>query len=219
MSELTSIVSSRFSIDFSRRYSKLLGGAFRSEPTSLALAILSCGTLKTSLTSKDLIDSLTIHDRSRLEAYARNLVDHHLVTDLFPRLADLYFFSENRIHLSPLQQALLVGVGYQMKTIDQLSHEMNYPAQPLLANLQKMVRKFSKLEASTPATNGEEEQDQLEQAAKSVSALQPGTLVSIPADPSKVAAEKEEAKKKVRPSTSSKKDFSQRSKKHKREKA
>lgn len=31
------------------------------------------------------------HDYQRLKAYSRNMVDHHLVIDLVPTLAQLYF--------------------------------------------------------------------------------------------------------------------------------
>ena len=69
-----------------------------------------------------------------------------MITDLLPRLAEIYFFSpmEERISLSALQQALLVGLGLQLKSVDKLSIELNLPVQQILAMLNKAIRKFSK---------------------------------------------------------------------------
>ena len=52
----------------------------------------------------------------RLELYGNNMADYHLVTDLLPSLARLYFLFglNNEVHLSALQQAILLGVGLQV---------------------------------------------------------------------------------------------------------
>ena len=55
----------------------------------------------------------------RLELYGNNMADYHLVTDLLPNMARLYFLYglANEVHLSALQQAILLGVGLQVKKI------------------------------------------------------------------------------------------------------
>jgi len=68
-------------------------------------------------------------DAKRLEAYASNLVDFHLVADLTPRLAELVVQGRIEITLSALQMALLVGLGLQRKDVDALSLEFKIPAQ------------------------------------------------------------------------------------------
>lgn len=46
----------------------------------------------------------TAYDLRRLELYARNLVDHHLVTDLLPALARMHFLKAlGDVHLSAVQ--------------------------------------------------------------------------------------------------------------------
>jgi hypothetical protein len=212
-----------FAVDFARRYSKLLPGPFGDESTSLALAILSSA----SKDSKTVIDTLTEHDRSRLEAYSRNLVDHHLVTDLLPRLAELYFFTSEsqRTTLSALQQALLVGLGLQMKSVDKLSIELNLPVQQILAMLNKAIRKLAKTSTSA---NGSEPAEDLESAIKHLEGreIKPGTVVSIAGSTISNGDKREDegGKKQMRVSRSgnseradSSKSFARRSdKKHKR---
>ena len=63
---------------------------------------------------------ITIFDLKRLDSYARNLVDFHLIMDLVPTLAKLFFLVLPRgaITLSYVQSATLAGMGLQFKTID-----------------------------------------------------------------------------------------------------
>ena len=55
-----------------------------------------------------------------MESYARNLVDFHLIMDLVPTLAKLYFLilPPGALSLSYVQAATLAGMGLQFKTID-----------------------------------------------------------------------------------------------------
>jgi N-acetyltransferase 10 len=84
------------------------------------------------------------HDLLRLEAYSRNMVDYHLIMDLIPTLATLFFqhrFPES--NLSYVQAAVLLGVGLQRKTVDEVSTELNTPTHQLLALFNKSMRKFN----------------------------------------------------------------------------
>lgn len=172
-----------FCNDFARRYAKLLPGPFKKEETSLALDILASGSRHVN-SQADL--TLTTYDWKRLEAYSRNLVDYHLIMDLLPRLAEAYFTTpvKDRMALSALQQALLVGMGLQMKTVEELSQELSLPGQQLLAMLNKSIRKFSKQSTQEEAAgNGKEGpiQDEMEQAMQHVTELKSGTVINLPA--------------------------------------
>ena len=78
------------------------------------------------LTAAELHYHLTPHDLQRLELYSRNLCDHHLISDLVPSLAQLYFTSRMGpgFRLSSVQAALLCGMGLQHKGVDDLTSEL-----------------------------------------------------------------------------------------------
>ena len=71
---------------------------------------------------------ITPYDLKRLEQYGNNMADYHLIIDLMPNLAKIYFLYDvegmDRCHLSALQQAILVGIGLQCKTADSLATEL-----------------------------------------------------------------------------------------------
>ncbi len=97
------------------------------------------------LTAPELELLLTPHDLERLDSYARNLVDYHMITDLVPLLAQLFFTHRlPGLGLSRLQAALLMGVGAQRVDVDSLEGDLNIPAKQLLARFNKAVRKLSK---------------------------------------------------------------------------
>ena len=90
---------------------------------------------------------VTIFDLKHLESYAKNLVDFHLIMDLVPTLAKLYFLILPRgaISLSFVQAATMAGMGLQFKTIDQLTVDLGLQANQLLPLFNKAIRKFAKL--------------------------------------------------------------------------
>eukprot|EP00542_Grammatophora_oceanica_P004084 CAMPEP_0194065280 /NCGR_PEP_ID=MMETSP0009_2-20130614/85321_1 /TAXON_ID=210454 /ORGANISM="Grammatophora oceanica, Strain CCMP 410" /LENGTH=150 /DNA_ID=CAMNT_0038718077 /DNA_START=57 /DNA_END=506 /DNA_ORIENTATION=- len=128
--------------DTKRRLLSLLSGPFRGMSIRLALAVLEGLNSRTvtskeaekELTKRDGVASrgkiqvdelsyyLTLHDLKRLELYGRNLCDHHLVTDLLPAVARLYFLSRlgDAFSLSSVQAALLCGIGVQSRKVDDL---------------------------------------------------------------------------------------------------
>merc|ERR1719232_376489 len=113
-----------FWTDFRRRLVNLLGYQLSSLPPSLALSLLHNKTAETpcnSLSATLLSAHLTPYDVKRLELYSNNMADHHLVTDLIPVLAKLVLTRQlGDLHLSAVQLALLVGLGLQHKTVDDL---------------------------------------------------------------------------------------------------
>ena len=83
----------------------------------------------------------------RLESYAKNLVDFHLIMDLVPTLAKLHFLvlPEGTVSLSYVQAATLTGMGLQFKTIDQLTKDLGLQVNQLLPLFNKAIRKFARL--------------------------------------------------------------------------
>ena len=100
-----------------------------------------------TITTKELHLFLTHYDLKRLELYGRNLCDHHLISDLLPNLARLYFLQRLRTTLnSPLssvQSLLLCSIGLQLKTVDEISGELGLPMNQILALFNKTIRKLS----------------------------------------------------------------------------
>lgn len=144
-----------FNHDFRRRFVQLLGYEFRSLPSGLALAILNAGTASSEsgeeLDEQKSIDEIrrffTPYDRRRLESYSRNLVDYHLIMDMLPRLAELYildgFGSRDAVKISPAQSAILMALGLQRCTVDDLEKQLGIQTSQVLALFNKAIRKIS----------------------------------------------------------------------------
>ena len=149
--------------DTKRRLLSLFSGALRHLDVRLALSVLENldDTSLSKHTSKgveqrsglstpkvgveELNYFLTLHDLKRLELYGRNLCDHHLVTDLLPSIARLYFMGRfgSEFKLSSLQAALLCGIGIQNRDVEELTKEIGLPSNQVLAMFNKAVRKMS----------------------------------------------------------------------------
>jgi len=89
-----------FARDFDRRFLDLLSYEFRKFPSVLALSIdesanmgarLDTSYQPRALSRAELGELLSPFDLKRLESYANNMLDYHVVLDLVPRLAMLYF--------------------------------------------------------------------------------------------------------------------------------
>jgi N-acetyltransferase 10 len=132
-------------LDFSQRFQRLLSGPFRVLTAELALSLISCTSPPTEQ-NVDIAHFLTPYDVKRLRAYARGETDYHLITDLLPVVADLLF---NKLSFSGsnsfLAKRVLVGMGSQRKTIDELFLEdMNRISIPqILGILKPSVDKIS----------------------------------------------------------------------------
>lgn len=158
-----------FVADTQRRIISLLGGPFREMNVKLAVTMLEeidamnnkvymknedvnkaiqkrfGSSTNNKMTVDELNIFLTHHDLKRIELYGRNLCDHHLVVDMLPSLARLYFTGRmgKGFQLSSLQAALLCGVGLQHKSMDALTGEISLPINQILAMFNKGVRKIS----------------------------------------------------------------------------
>ncbi|XP_066585777.1 RNA cytidine acetyltransferase [Prorops nasuta] len=131
--------------EFRKRFVSLLGFSFRTYQPSLALSILMNKAF--TLESKELTkENLDIYINSsylkRLEMYSNNMADYHLIMDLLPSLAKLFFLNMmGDTHFSAVQMAILLGLGLQFKTIDKLAEELTIPASQLLGLFNRIIRK------------------------------------------------------------------------------
>ena len=160
-----------FVSDFRRRFVQLLSYQFAAFESALALSVLkegesaaasamasevSTGQTQSSgvfdrwssfrplaVTFRELCVLLTEFDLRRLESYADNLVDYHLVLDLLPLLASLLFTGRLPVALSFTQQAILLALGLQHKDVEVVGRELGLAVQQVLAQFNKSVRKLS----------------------------------------------------------------------------
>lgn len=144
-----------FNQDFRRRFVHLLGYEFRSLPPGLALAILNTGNdsseSKEDANEKKTVEEIralfTAYDRRRLESYSRSLVDYHVIVDMLPKLAELYilggFGSGDSVKMSPAQGAILMALGLQKCTVDDLVKRLGIQPSQVLALFNKGIRKIT----------------------------------------------------------------------------
>ncbi len=120
----------------------------------------SAVTTSAPLGAAELRTLLTPFDMKRLDSYSRNMVEMSVVLDLLPTLAALYFNNrlravredeaaasaidaqeeEEELRLSGLQSSLLLAIGLQRKSPDDISAELRLPLQQALALFVKTVR-------------------------------------------------------------------------------
>ncbi|XP_041853106.1 RNA cytidine acetyltransferase [Melanotaenia boesemani] len=132
--------------DFRRRFLALLSYQFSSFHPSLALTILQNKKSKeetTTLSSSELAMYFSPYDLKRLELYSRSMVDYHLVMDLIPTVARMFFLKQlGDVSLSAAQCALLLGIGLQHKSVDELEKEIDLPSSQLMGLFNRLIRKF-----------------------------------------------------------------------------
>lgn len=140
--------------DFRRRFLNLLGFGFREFSSVMGLSVLEAINNATkgsdseisALASTELNYLLTPFDIKRLESYASNMLDYHVIMDLLPTVAMLYF--ERRlgtdIKLSAVQSSILLSLGLQRKTIEDVEAELQVPVSQALALFVKSIRKMCK---------------------------------------------------------------------------
>ncbi len=183
--------------DTKRRFIALLGGPFRDMEIKLAISTLEGMQEDTSnkitnrtgngagkISAGELGYHLTHHDLKRLELYGRNLCDHHLVTDLLPPVARLYFTGRfgSEFKLSSVQAAILCGIGVQNRDVDELTKELGLPSNQVLAMFNKAMRKVSIAlntiveEKEEESMLGGEKRSQVEKAADSMRNVAEKTL-------------------------------------------
>lgn len=140
--------------DFHKRFLSLLSFQFSVFPSVLALSIIESANagakLETSytihpLTKSDLDDSFSPFDLKRLDSYANNMLDYHVILDMIPPIAYLHFTSRLKpaVSLTGVQSSILLAIGLQRKVLEDVEKELGLPSSQLLAMFVKIVRKVS----------------------------------------------------------------------------
>jgi len=97
--------------------------------------------LMLALTKEDLSTILSPFDLKRLESYANNMLDYHVILDLLPLIAELYFSDRLPLSVSGVQRAILLAIGLQRKGIDDLEKELSLPSGQVMAMFIKVIKK------------------------------------------------------------------------------
>jgi len=96
------------------------------------------------LTAAEVALLFTPHDLRRLESYARNLIDWHMILDLLPTVARLFFGGRlGQLHVPRLQAGILLALGLQHVDVDAVAAQFGVAASAVLALFNKVIRKAS----------------------------------------------------------------------------
>jgi N-acetyltransferase 10 len=98
-------------------------------------------------TSQDVMELFTPFDLKRLESYSQKLLDYHVIIDLVPTIAKLYFlecFKEPEpLKLSSVQTAILLSLGLQKKNVERCEKDLGLAVSQILALFGKAIKKTS----------------------------------------------------------------------------
>ena len=108
----------------SRRILREVCPSFSQGSTLLTVLLTVCIINKypLDLTTRELEILLTPFDLKRLESYANNAIDYHVILDLLPTVATVYFDRRlgSDVRLSAVQSAILLALGLQRKSIEEV---------------------------------------------------------------------------------------------------
>lgn len=147
-----------FSGDFHKRFLSLLSYQFRAFPAVTALTVddsaakgaasanEESAASSRSLTKTTVDSHFSPFDLKRLDKYADQMLDYHVIIDLLPTISTLYFSNASvrrDVALSRVQQSILLAVGLQRKTVEDMEKELQLAASQVLGLFVKIMRKFS----------------------------------------------------------------------------
>ena len=141
-----------FVADFRKRFASLLSYEFRAFRVALPTTIFITDVVAASrdpglctdpINGRELAAYFTEFDRRRLESYAGNLVDYHVILDLVPAVSKLVFTGRIPLGFSAHQYSTLLGIGLQHKTVDEVAADLGIEVNQLLANFNKAMRKIA----------------------------------------------------------------------------
>ncbi|PRP80602.1 hypothetical protein PROFUN_11545 [Planoprotostelium fungivorum] len=134
-----------FHVDFKRRFVSLSASVFRGFSPSTALSIVDPKGPKSQepLGREQLSLFFSPYDLKRLESYASNLSDYHVIMDMLPLISRLVFLGGIAVDMSPVQSAIVLCMGSQNKSVDEVGAELNLPVTQVLALFNKVMRKVS----------------------------------------------------------------------------
>jgi len=77
------------------------------------------------------------------------MVDFHLVLDMVPTLAKLFYLQDTlpkgAVNLSYVQSSILIGIGLQFKKVEDLEKDLGLNTNQILPQFNKVMRKFTKV--------------------------------------------------------------------------
>jgi N-acetyltransferase 10 len=142
-----------FAADFRRRFLELLAYEFRKFNYMTPLLVIESANAGAKLAeeqphqlTKEQLDALlSPFDLKRLESYADNMLDYHVILDMVPLIANLHFTGRlrNLVSISPTQSAVLLAIGLQRKTLESLEKELGVTSAQVLSMFQKIMRKVA----------------------------------------------------------------------------
>lgn len=128
--------------DFRMRFLRLLPGPFRMLHPSQALQILQCGNGAPLKSSSPLHDNFSMIDIKRLQCFCVNVSNYRLILDLMQTISMWYFSHEQVVTFTSGQCAMLIGVGLQQRSIEEISAVLTLPFSQLLTLMHKLVRRL-----------------------------------------------------------------------------
>lgn len=135
------------------------------------------------LARREIHQYFTPYDLKRLDSYAANLVDYHVVLDLVPLVARLVFTGRVPVGFSAHQYSTLVGVGLQHKRIEAVARDLGIEVNQLLANFNKAMRKVTAWLRQTAEQEVESELSLADSAAAAAAAAASSAPIAAGADP------------------------------------
>ncbi|KAF9736362.1 killer toxin resistant protein [Paraphaeosphaeria minitans] len=143
-----------FAKDFQKRFLSLLSYQFRTFPAVTSLSIDESASAGSKLdaelapkpvTKSDLDTILSAYDLKRLDSYANNMLDYHVILDMLPKIAELYFTGrlKGQVKMSGVQTAILLAIGLQRKEFSNVEKELGLNNSQLLAMFVKVIRKVA----------------------------------------------------------------------------
>lgn len=127
--------------------------SFQKFPAETALSIIFATTPRTNpppsrtITSDELSSLLSPFDMKRLESYSDSMVDYHVILDLVPTIAQLFFarrLDPEECKLSAVQQVILLALGLQRKPVEAMEAELGMGPTQTLANFGKILKRITK---------------------------------------------------------------------------
>lgn len=144
-----------FNEDFKRRFMALSAFQFKTLPISLGLDIIDPRKVSEESDQQEPRTTISPYDLKRLESYANNQIDYHMILDLMPALSRAFFLKQlprpilsaddsthETFSLSPVQSAILFALGIQYRIFEDMESEIKLPTKQILPIFAKIVRKF-----------------------------------------------------------------------------
>jgi len=116
---------------------------------SLSFSLKSSSSI--DLGPEELSILFTPYDLKRLEAYANNMLDYHVILDLLPSVSSLYFQKRlgDEVRLTAVQSSILLALGLQRKTIEEVEVSLRF-SHPLKLFLLKLDFDLQRQNSSCP---------------------------------------------------------------------